>query len=199
LFPDVGLNQSFRDRMTALGYNPDNATSTAATVGTAMANKLMSIRRNDGSNQLNGYADTTGYAPVNSATNVTDIARWTPENVPIGDPSGSTQSALHPHWGNVTTFALTSSDQFLPPAPQPFLLDSNATADLAARTITRADGTVVPINRAAIGVDINPAFMSQTEAVVDQSAMLGQAGGDERKLIAEFWEDPGSTPYPPGT
>ena len=200
LFPDAGLTKGFRDRMTALGYDPDSASSPPANVGVTMANTLLAFRHKDGSNQLNGYADTSSYAPVNSSSlKIVDIEAWTPEFVPIGDPSGSLQSPLHPHWGGVTPFGLNSGSQFRPPAPQPFLLDPNATANLAARTITRADGTVVRIDASLIGVDINPAFIDQAQEVVDSSAGLGDVGGDERKLIAEFWEDPPGTPYPPGS
>ncbi|QDS98639.1 DUF6851 domain-containing protein [Adhaeretor mobilis] len=196
LFSDAGLQQSFRNQMTSLGYDPDNANSTAATVGVTMANNLLTSRHNDGSNQLNGYADTTGYTPVNSSSaNVVDIAGWTPEFVPIDSTTGTPQSALHPQWGGVTPFALAASNQFSPPAPEPFLLDPNASADLAAKTITRANGTVVPISKALIGTDINPGFIAQAEQVVDYSAHLT----DKQKLVAEFWEDPNGTPYPPGS
>ncbi|MEM1109876.1 MAG: vanadium-dependent haloperoxidase [Planctomycetota bacterium] len=196
LFTDSGLQQNFRDRMNALGYDPDTPGTTAAGIGVQMANSLMAFRQNDGSNQLNGYADTTGYTPVNTSSQaVVDIERWTPEFLPIGDSSGGQQSALQPHWGGVTPFAIPSGDAYRPPAPKPFLLDPLATADLANQTITRADGTTVAINKSLIGTDINPAFIQQAQDVVDFSKNLT----DRQKLIAEFWEDPGGTPYPPGT
>jgi hypothetical protein len=96
-------------------------------------------------------------------------------------------------------FSNSNSSQFLPPAPQSFLLDPNASVNLAAKTITRADGSDVAISKALIGTEINPAFVNQAMEVVDYSASLGGVDGDERKLIAEFWEDPSGTPYPPGT
>lgn len=200
VFPAASLTQSFRKQMAALGYNPDDSSSGPATIGVTMANALLDFRHDDGANQLNGYADTTGYAPVNSSSlNVVDIAAWTPEFVPIGDPSGSLQSPLHPQWGGVTPFAVGGGSSMLPPAPQPFLLDPNATADLAAKTITRANGTVVPIDATLIGSDINPGFINQAVEIVDYSAGLGGPDGDRQKLIAEFWEDPSGTPYPPGS
>ena len=45
LFPSPNLVQSFRDRMTGLGYDPDGASSSAANVGVTMANELMAQRR----------------------------------------------------------------------------------------------------------------------------------------------------------
>lgn len=196
LFPNAGLVNNFRTQMNTLGYNPDMASTNAANVGVTLANSLLTARRFDGANQAGGYADTTGYTPINpSSTNILQMDAWTPEYLPIGNTSGPQQSALHPHWGQVTPFAISSSSTLLPPAPEPFLLDPNATADLTAGTITRAEGTVVPISRSLIGTDINPAFITQTEQVIDFSANLT----DREKLIAEFWEDPSGTPYPPGT
>ena len=68
--------------------------------------------------------------------------------------------------------------------------------DLEGQTITLEDsGEVLPISKDLIGDVINPEFIEQTEQVVEFSAGLT----DEHKLIAEFWEDPGGTSFPPGT
>ncbi|MDB9413550.1 vanadium-dependent haloperoxidase [Microcystis aeruginosa] len=184
-------------RMNSLGYNPNNTstdTTTAAGIGNTIAATLMNARRNDGSNQLNNYVDTIGYSTPNTPTQVVDIELWTPESVPI-DSGSALQRYLTPHWGTVQSFSLTDNAQYRPPEIIRFLLDSNASADLQAGTITRADGTVVPISAALVGVDINPAFIQQAVDVVAFSANLT----DEQKLIAEFWEDGPGTPFPPGT
>jgi hypothetical protein len=78
---------------------------------------VLAFRANDGSNQAGGYADTTGYVPVNTPDQVNDPFRWQP--LRIVDASGNTmvQKYLTPQWGNVTPFAMTSHDQFLPPGP----------------------------------------------------------------------------------
>ena len=184
------------NRMISLGYNPNNTTTdttTAAGIGNVMAETLMGFRRVDGSNQLNNYVDTSGYTTPNTPEQVLDIELWTPEHVPV-DSNSPLQTYLTPHWEEVETFSLNSSSQFRPAAPQPFLLDPNASADLQAKTITRADNTVVPISAALIGVDINPGFISQAVDLITISANLT----DEEKLIAEFWEDGRGTPFPPG-
>jgi hypothetical protein len=54
------------------------------------------FRHKDGSNQLGGYADTTGYQPVNTPDKVVDRWRWQPLRVPLGDPRGNVQKALPP-------------------------------------------------------------------------------------------------------
>jgi len=184
-------------RMNSLGYNPNNTstdTTTAAGIGNTIAATLMNARRNDGSNQLNNYVDTIGYSTPNTPTQVVNIELWTPESVPI-DSGSALQRYLTPHWGTVQSFSLTDNAQYRPPEIIRFLLDPNASADLQAGTITRANGTVVPISAALVGVDINPAFIQQAVDVVEFSANLT----DEQKLIAEFWEDGPGTPFPPGT
>ncbi|MFM6660112.1 MAG: vanadium-dependent haloperoxidase [Microcystis panniformis] len=184
-------------RMNSLGYDPNNTstdTTTAAGIGNTIAATLMNARRNDGSNQLNNYVDTIGYSTPNTPTQVVDIELWTPESVPI-DSGSPLQRYLTPHWGTVQSFSLTDNAQYRPPEIIRFLSDRNASADLQAGTITRADGTVVPISAALVGVDINPAFIQQAVDVVAFSANLT----DEQKLIAEFWEDGPGTPFPPGT
>ncbi len=200
LFPNQ--NVLFREQMENLGLDPDNNTvdvTTAAGIGNTMAENLMQSRRFDGSNQLGNYVDTTGYETVNTTLPdqepvVTDMNRWTAEHVPVDNLNASIQTALTPQWGEVTPFALTSGSQFRPPTPIQFLLDPLATADLQAGTITRRDGTVVSISKDLIGIDINPEFISESETIIDFSANLT----DEEKMIAEYWEDPSGTSFPPG-
>lgn len=204
LFPnDVSI---FQAKMLALGFDPNlntTDTTTAAGIGNVMAATLLDFRHQDGSNQLGNdprgilgvpYSDTSGYSPVNSPDKIVEIDRWTPERVPIDNPLGTIQKFLMPHWEDVTPFAIESGEQFRPPAPEAFLLVDGATVNLESKTITLADGTVVAIDSSIVGTIINPDFIEQAEELVDISANLT----DEQKLIAEFWEDPGGTVYPPG-
>jgi hypothetical protein len=102
--------------MLELGYATDGSdTSTPATVGITAAQAVLDFRHNDGSNQLGGYADTTGYQPVNTGDTVTDPWRWQPLRVPLG--VGPEQRALTPQWDGVTSFALTSPFQYTVPGP----------------------------------------------------------------------------------
>ncbi len=191
--------------MAELGFDPENRTTdttTAAGIGNVSAQALLDFRRNDGSNQLgddpNGdgtpYSDITNYQPVNSPGATVNIELWTPEFVPIDDPTGSVQQFLTPQWGEVIPFALESGEEFRPVATEPFLLVAGE-VDLAAQTITLEDGSVLDIDLSLIGSVINPEFINQATEVVEFSANLT----DEQKLIAEFWEDGGGTSFPPGT
>jgi hypothetical protein len=199
----------FEQVMARYGLDSTNIstnTATAAGIGNRMAEVLLEIRHQDGSNQLGdsptgtagvAYSDTTGYAPVNPAGDVVDIERWTPEFVPVDAQPGdgaAIQQFLTPQWGTVDAFGFDSPNEFLPVAPQPFLL-VDGTADFYAQTITLNDGTILDIDASLIGTVINPEFINQAQEVVDLSANLT----DTQKVIAEFWEDGGGTSFPPGT
>ena len=101
----------------------------------AAAQATIVFRGDDGSNQLNGYADTTGYTPKNTWDKINVPWRWQPlcvltatgvangkPHLPVPPdtcvaPNYSVQPSYTPHWKNVKSFALTSPHQFVPPGP----------------------------------------------------------------------------------
>jgi hypothetical protein len=209
LFPD---QEALVDTIAArLGFGLDDDGSREAAVGLDAAADLLALRDDDGSR-----ADAD-YTPVNPHPEaITDIARWTPENVPIDPEDGDPEQAfLTPQWPGVESFALpedgageTAFEAVRPPPPQPFFTAAAAgsTLDVDAGTITlaapvtidgvaRAAGETVPVTADLVGPIINPAFLAQAEHVVALSAALT----DEHKIIAEFWEDGAGTAFPPGT
>jgi hypothetical protein len=110
LFPSEAA--LYTSLMQSLGFDPSNTSTditTQAGVGNVAAQAVLSYRHGDGSNQLNGYTDTTGYVPVNTPTQLNDPTKWQPLLV-----NGKQQPYLTPHWGKVTPFALTSASQFRP-------------------------------------------------------------------------------------
>jgi hypothetical protein len=114
LFPS--RRADFAAQMEELGYLADGSdASTPAAVGTQAAQAVLDFRHGDGSNQLGGYTDTTGYTPVNTGDTVTDRWRWQPLRVPLG--TGPEQRAATPQWKSVTSFALTSPFQYKVPGP----------------------------------------------------------------------------------
>jgi hypothetical protein len=118
LFPAKAAD--FRALMTGMGYDPDDASTDPASptgVGNQAAAAVLAFRATDGSNQANGYADTIGYVPVNTPDQVNDPFHWQPLRHPDANGNLVVQKYLTPHWGNVTPFALTSHNQFLPPGP----------------------------------------------------------------------------------
>lgn len=114
LFP--AQSATFAALMTSLGYDPTDSTTdttTPAGIGNVAARAVLDFRHQDGANQLGGYADTTGYVPVNDPTHINDPNRWQPLSV-----NGVTQRFVTPQWGLVTPFALSSGSQFRPAAPE---------------------------------------------------------------------------------
>lgn len=115
--------------MRELGYNI-NITSTnyycgAAEFGNYVADCLIRYGLQDGSNEINDYGNLS-YEPVNEAMNmrfdgnalITDFNRWQPLRFPGGTFVGQGGNPipdevppfLSPEWGQVSPFALQSSD-----------------------------------------------------------------------------------------
>ncbi len=139
LFPDQ--QEIFDELMGELGYstNLDGVLSDAVLLGIQAAEAVIADRADDGSNQENDYADTSGYTPVNTdPDSVVEVDNWTPTYVPIDSGGPETlQQFLTPHWGDVTPFALENGGELRPVAPEPFFngfLD--ASIDMASKTIT---------------------------------------------------------------
>jgi hypothetical protein len=110
----------FATLMRRMGYDPDDTSTDPASpagVGNRAAAAVLAHRADDGSNQAGGYADTTGYVPVNTPDQVNDPLRWQPLRHPDGKGGTIVQQYLTPHWQEVTPFALSGPNQFLPPGP----------------------------------------------------------------------------------
>jgi hypothetical protein len=162
----------FAQQMIDLGYVTDGSdTSSAATVGTVAAQAVVDFRHTDGSNQLNGYADTSGYVPVNSWDQVLSPDHWQPLCIPLPAPGATDCAAVQkfatPHWRDVTPFALTSADQFRPD-----------------------HGPAVTVLKGKP----SDAFIKE----VDQQLRFSAGLTDLQKVIAQYWEDPPGSETPPG-
>ncbi|MEP6647698.1 MAG: vanadium-dependent haloperoxidase [Saprospiraceae bacterium] len=118
----------FRQLMTKMGLDPNNATLDPATpegIGNLAAKTLIAARRDDGSNQYgqvegsNGtpYFDYTKYQCVNSAEECKDINRWQPKYFSDGKGGKFAPGCLTPFWNKVKPVALESADQFRPGPP----------------------------------------------------------------------------------
>ena len=180
--------------------------TTPAGIGYMAAQAVIADRAGDGSNAANNYADVTSatypelYVAANSADPLLDNApghaafdanRWQPLRVPTGSflnelgypfaddndaASYTDQIYLTPHWGAVRPFALTSGDQFRPPAPPQAGSDEPYT-DALGNTMTNDE-----------------AYMAQVDEIRHISANLT----DEEKCIAEYWADGPRSETPPG-
>jgi len=160
-------SQGFDPANTTTASPTDTATTPAA-VGNLAAQAVITFRHNDGSNQLNGYADTTGYQPVNTWNQVNDRWRWQPLCVPLPPPGytgsscpGTAKPALTPQWGTVVPFSAKPTTYYLPGPPKN-----------PDRTYSTAD---------------------ITQALADTSNLT-----DLQKVTAEYWADGPGTAFPPG-
>ncbi|MFK7836339.1 MAG: DUF6851 domain-containing protein [Sulfitobacter sp.] len=193
----------FDSFMAELGFDPaaqgDGATD-PITVAKLAVQGVWNARTEDGSNRENGYADTTGYAPINDPQEGADGApggaefdpnHWQPLRVPTGtlldenghptyddnDPTTFTdQIALTPHWGGVKGFGLESVGQVRPDAP-PQKGDLSEYTDALGNVTTN-----------------DQAYKDQFTAVMQASADLTV----EQKVIAEYWADGPRSESPPG-
>jgi hypothetical protein len=168
---------------TALA-DPQNPDADPAAVGNLAAQAVLDFRHTDGSNQSNGYADTTGYPPANKWNQLNDRWRWQPLCVltqagvdaglpPVRDPSlpcpdatppkyYALQRALTPQWGKVTPFSAAPSQYKVLGPPR------NADGSCCSKT------------------DI-------ITAVKDTSNL-----SDSSKARAEYWADGPQSEFPPG-
>jgi hypothetical protein len=180
---------NFPAQMTELGYDPNDTSTDKKTpqgIGNLVAAAVLNFRHNDKSNQLNGYADTTGYQPVNNPSRsaawpawnqIIDPWRWqplcvlTPAGVQAGvphlplpgqdcvGPNYTVQAPLTPQWKNVTPFA-------------PFTYQITGPAKLP-------NGSYDP---------------AEVDQLLADTANLT----DREKVMAEYWADGPFTEFPPG-
>jgi hypothetical protein len=106
----------------------------------AVCDAILTQRRTDGANQYGdlapgAYSDYTGYQPVNTPEEITDISRWQPQRV-----DGQTQRFTLPHWYKVKPFSLTRAEQFLHPQAQPAQAGSPAFTEQAKQVLALSAG-----------------------------------------------------------
>lgn len=135
-----------RERARAMGVDPDAGSTDPADpvgIGNLAADAVVAWRRDDGSNQAAGYADTSGYRPCNTPDRFTDPTSWCP--IPFDD--GTSPGFLTPQWGRVKPFALQSGDQFRPGPPPQF-----GSPQLAAEVeeVIRANATLTLQQKAIV-------------------------------------------------
>ncbi len=221
---------ALRDFMLDNGYDPDDLSTEGATpaaVGNRIGNAILSINMDDGSNEANGYADTTGYAPVNEAlvygtsgVTLTDPNRWQPLNLARSitkngiDLGAEVQKFLAPGWNWVTPFALekpTESTILIDPGPQP-LFGTETEAQLISEMVEviRASSIMDPTQQVTIdaspgGLQHNNPWLTQDGQGHVLNPFTGKPyapnpvnQGDYFRITAEFWSDGPGIEGPPG-
>lgn len=224
----VGADQSlseFDDLMDALCYRLDVTTTdgdSPAALGNRIAIAAIAYGLSDGSNEADGYTDST-YAPVNPplvvaqpGTTLTDPNRWQPlqlehmisqNGIPVVN---GVQQFIGPHWGGVKGFALPSGGvDRLPmnPGPPPRFGDS-AFVEQALEVIRDSsmldpsDGVIVDISPGASGnntLGTNDGHGRPVNPSTGQPYTPDPVKrGDFTRALAEFWADGPNSETPPG-
>jgi len=136
----------FTTLMSTLGYDPNDTNTDPTTlsgIGNVAAQAVLSFRSSDGSNQQNGYVDTSGYVPVNTYNQLNDPSQWQPLQV-----NGKIQKYLTPHWGTVTPFALTSGSQFRPAGPATDYTNPTGTYKSQVETVVQYSANLTDTTKA---------------------------------------------------
>lgn len=205
LMDELGYNRRFT---SARGHSP-------AAIGNRVAAAVIEFGLHDGANETGGYADTTGYTPVNPPLDVTqhgaelvDPNRWQPLIV-----DGKTQTFLTPHWGDVATFAATRGDAhdvyYDPGVPPQLGGDTDSEFKDSVLRVIRFSSLLDPAGNSII--DISPAVAGNSALGTNDGTGhdINPATGepylpnlvneaDWGRVLAEFWADGPNSETPPG-
>jgi hypothetical protein len=176
--PRIG-EVDFAGQMAELGYTPNNSTDRTKPdgIGNVAAQAVLDYRHNDGSNQLNGYADTTGYQPVNTWNQINNPWRWQPLCV-------------------LTAAGVAAGRPHLPPPGEdcvaPHYTQQRAYTPQFKNVVKFAPFTYqVPGPKKLPNGQYDP---SEIDNLLQESADLT----DREKVTAEYWADGPNTEFPPG-
>jgi hypothetical protein len=133
------------DMLRSVGLDPTSEnqdTTNPVGIGNVAGTAIVEARENDGMNQLGNfegryyharpYANCDGYAPVNTAYELTDPARWQPQIISTGNGLFTVQQCVTPQIRSTTPYSYTDPAAFPadPPAKSdPGTPDYKAQAD----------------------------------------------------------------------
>lgn len=123
-------NATWRAMLQSAGLDPDNTTediTSPAGLGNRAGKAIVAFRERDGMNQLGDeggvkynrqpYADTTGYQPVNTPTDLRDPSRWQPRVTTDGSGIFRVQQFVTPQYARTRPYSYRSPEFFLLPRP----------------------------------------------------------------------------------
>ncbi|AKU92392.1 vanadium-dependent haloperoxidase [Vulgatibacter incomptus] len=213
----------FRSFMEKLGYDPDDTRvegDSPASVGNRIAAAIIAAGADDGANEANAYADTTGFKSVNPplvvddpGATLVDPSVWQPLDLAVSLTqngilnSAGPQKYIGANWGLVTPFAMTreaGSATYHDPGPAPVFgpeLRDHA-VELIRLSAELGDEERIDLSPGSMGNNtlgqndghgraLNPAT---GQPYPTQSV----ARGDFGRVLAEFWADGPRSETPPG-
>jgi hypothetical protein len=213
--------------MDVLGLDPTDTRTTGddpVAVGNRIGLAVLDAFANDGSNEVNDLADTTGWEPFNPVmivdnpgTNVDDPDVWQQLNLGTAETQNgivldsSVQPYIGAHWREVTPYAITrdpvtglySTEETGMP-----LAGSDALADQVLQVIRRTaelsidDGELIDIGPGSRG---NNPLGTDDGTGYDVNPVTGEPyapnlvnRGDFARVVAEMWADGPTSETPPG-
>lgn len=218
----VDSQAAFDNLMNLLGYDI-NDTSTSgdspAAVGNRIAASILAQSAQDGSNEANGFADTSGYQPVNQPLIVEQSGTGPLAAVNLWQPlitpgASQAQKFLTPHWRSVTPYAMerpAANDLYLDPGPPP-MLGGSGDAQLRAdiMQVLRWSSHLDPDD--SVEINISPTVVGNNSLGTQDGtghavnpatgqpypAEISVLRGDWGRVLAEFWADGPLSSTPPG-
>ncbi|MDQ8205021.1 FG-GAP-like repeat-containing protein [Pelagicoccus sp. SDUM812003] len=215
--------------MERFGYDPSIETTVGnapAAVGNRIADSILQQTLDDGSNEANGYADTSGYAEANEpmvfklpGANIDDPNRWQPLAFDFrvtqnGIPSEEkVQSFVGVNWREVDTFAIEKDSGITiawDPGPPPLFGTETHDAFVdAAVEVIRYSSLLDPASSEMI--DISPGGLLNNPLGTNdgEGRSVNPVTGrpyepnlvrhaDYGRILAEFWADGPASETPPG-
>ncbi len=220
---------SIRWAMRKLGYDPDELTvdgNSAAAIGNRVGLGVLAATIDDGSNETNDYADTSGYAVSNeplvfalSGNEMQAPNQWQPlafeyqitqNGIRLAD---KVQSFIGANWKAVETFAgvydRALGGSWDPGAPPLYGTDSHDDFLDAVNEVIRYSATLDPSDDEKI--DISPGALHNNMLGTNDGSgyTLNPFTGEEYesnivshadygRILAEFWADGPESETPPG-
>ncbi len=213
--------------MEELGLDPtddrlegDDPVAVGNRIGQAVIDRFI----DDGANERNGYADTTGWEPSNpvmvvdrAGTNVEDIDVWQQLNLGTAETQNgivlddSVQPYIGPHWRHVEPFALELdpvTGLYSDPGDGYPTVNDPVMADWVLEVIEKTaqldvdDGVMIDISPGAIGnnsLGLNDGTGHPVNPVTGEPyAPNVVPRGDFTRVVAEMWADGPTSETPPG-
>lgn len=197
-----------------------------AAVGNRIAETILAIGREDGSNEAEGYASPS-YEPVNppltvraSGTEMVDPNRWQPLRIEgMTSQNGivladGVQESIDPHWGHVVSFALPEAGESgvpIDPGPPPALGDPASDREFKESALDVIRYSSVLDADADEMIDASPASIGANPVGTNDGTghplnpVTGEpyepyviAHGDFGRVVAEYWADGPRSETPPG-
>ncbi len=216
----------YQNFMKVLALDPNDTTATGTTavaIGNKVGQAVVDAFANDGANEANNYADTTGYK-ASSPPLVVDQP-----GTPVGDPNiwqelnlavavtqngiildAGQQKYICSNWGFIKTFAAPAADAkgivhdwpSVPKTSAPEMKQWLAEVIRKTAQLDHADGATIDISPSAFGN--NPLGTNdgkgraQNPATSKPYAANVVPRGDFTRVLAEFWADGPKSETPPG-